>query len=445
MKTTPLGWFGIVRLGLVQTALGAVVVLMTSIINRVMVVELALPSFIPGALIAVHYAVQVLRPRWGYGSDIGGRRTVWIIGGMGVLATGGLLAAVATALTAIHPWLGLGLALIAVLMVGLGVGAAGTSLLVLLAGLVAPERRAAAATITWVMMIAGIAVTAGLAGHYLDPFSYVRLIEITASVAGLALVMSILAVWKIEPVRATRVVSVETQPIRFREVLLQIWSETQSRRFTIFVFMSMLAYSAQELLLEPYAGIVFQFSPGESTKLSSSLHGGVLAGMLLVAVLASRAAGHWLGSMRLWTCAGCAASALMLVMIALGGVYGLPWPLRLSVFALGLANGTFAVSAIWSMMGLAGTGAAAHAGTRMGLWGGAQALAFACGGLFGTIAVDISRHLIGPPALAYGVVFLLQAALFAASGLLAFRLTASASSGRAPRSDTAFVVTSSPG
>jgi BCD family chlorophyll transporter-like MFS transporter len=439
-----LGWFGIVRLGLVQTALGAVVVLMTSIINRVMVVELALPSFVPGALIAVHYGVQILRPRWGYGSDVGGRRTAWIIGGMGVLALGGLLAAVATALAASHPLPGLGLALIAFLMVGLGVGAAGTSLLVLLAGLVPPERRAAAATITWIMMIAGIAVTAGLAGHYLEPFSFVRLIEITASVASLALLVSILAIWKIEPTAATSVRHQQGQSMRFREVLLQIWGEPQSRRFAIFVFMSMLAYSAQELLLEPYAGIVFQFSPGESTKLAASLHGGVLAGMLLVAILASRSAGHWLGSMRLWTCAGCAASALMLVVIALGGVYDLPWPLRLSVFVLGLANGTFAVSAIWSMMGLAGTGAAAHAGTRMGLWGGAQALAFACGGFFGTLAVDISRHLIGPPALAYGVVFLLQACLFAASGVLAFRLTAAPQAGRAPP-DNVLVVTSSPG
>ena len=61
----PLGWLGIVRLGLVQTALGAIVVLTTSTLNRVMVVELALPAILPGALVAMHYAVQILRPRLG--------------------------------------------------------------------------------------------------------------------------------------------------------------------------------------------------------------------------------------------------------------------------------------------------------------------------------------------------------------------------------------------
>ncbi|MFD0938606.1 PucC family protein, partial [Methylobacterium trifolii] len=82
LMPAPFSWSQIARLGLVQTALGSVVVLMTSTINRVMVVELALPAIVPGALVALHYGVQVLRPRWGYGSDVGGRRTPWIVGGM---------------------------------------------------------------------------------------------------------------------------------------------------------------------------------------------------------------------------------------------------------------------------------------------------------------------------------------------------------------------------
>ena len=58
--------------------LGAVVVLTTSTLNRVMVVELALPALLPGLLVALHYAVQISRPRMGFGSDVGARRTPWI-------------------------------------------------------------------------------------------------------------------------------------------------------------------------------------------------------------------------------------------------------------------------------------------------------------------------------------------------------------------------------
>jgi BCD family chlorophyll transporter-like MFS transporter len=119
MNPAPLGWLGILRLGLVQTALGAIVVLTTSALNRVMVVELALPATLPGILVGLHYALQMLRPRMGYGSDMGGRRTPWIIGGMAVLALGGILAAAATALMAESLWAGIALAVLAFFIAGL--------------------------------------------------------------------------------------------------------------------------------------------------------------------------------------------------------------------------------------------------------------------------------------------------------------------------------------
>ena len=62
-----LSWLGIARLGLIQTSLGAIIVLTTSTLNRVMVVEMALPAMLPGFLVAVHHFVQLARPRIGYG------------------------------------------------------------------------------------------------------------------------------------------------------------------------------------------------------------------------------------------------------------------------------------------------------------------------------------------------------------------------------------------
>ncbi|MEE4384684.1 MAG: MFS transporter, partial [Pseudomonadales bacterium] len=254
----PLGWLGIVRLGLVQTALGAVVVLTTSTINRVMVVELALPAMLPGALVALHYAIQVLRPRLGHGSDVGGRRTPWIVGGMAVLALGGTGAALATAIMATNTALGVALAVLAFVLVGVGVGASGTSLLVLLAKRTAPARRPAAATIVWMMMIFGFILTAALAGQALDPFSLTRLVIVSGAVGAFALLVTVLAVWGVEGDGRRAAVAEEDaqaagEPVPFRRALREVWEETQARRFTIFIFVSMLAYSAQDLILEPFA------------------------------------------------------------------------------------------------------------------------------------------------------------------------------------------------
>jgi BCD family chlorophyll transporter-like MFS transporter len=421
-----LGWLGIVRLGLVQTCLGAIVVMMTSTINRVMIVELLLPAIAPGLLMALHHAVQILRPAWGYRADIGGRRTPWIIGGMGLLALGGFGAAVATALMSTQLVAGLALAVFAFLLIGLGVGAAGTSVLTMLASCVAPRRRAAAATIVWVMMIFGFAITAPLAGHFLDPFSNERLILVTGGVCAIAFCLSCLSVWGVEKqvadvaAAAARNHAARSTKPPFREAIGQIWNEPAARRFTIFIFVSMLAYSAQELLIEPYAGLVFSMTPGATTKLAGVQHGGVLVGMLTVALLASLAG---IGSLVAWTVGGCVASAISLVAVAAGAFAGPDFPLRAAVFALGVSNGAFAVSAIGSMMSLAGSGAASREGTRMGLWGASQAIAFGLGGFLGTAAVDIARHLLSDSSLAYASVFICEAVLFLASAILAGRLT----------------------
>lgn len=424
MNATPLGWIGIVRLGLVQTALGAIVVLMTSTINRVMVVELALPAFVPGLLVASHYAVQILRPAWGYGADVGGRRTPWIVAGMAVLALGGAGAAVATTLIAAHPVLGLSLAALSFLMVGMGAGAAGTSVLAMLATRVAPQRRAAAATTVWVMMIFGFALTAPLAGHFLDPFSYMQLIGVTTTVAAIAFIVATLAVTGVEPHKAIpAAIAQQAQKPAFREAFAQVWAEPAARQFTIFIFVSMLAYSAQELLIEPFAGVVFGMTPGATTKLAGTQHGGVLTGMLFVAFAASALGGPVFGSLRLWTIGGCLASALSLVAVAASGLAEQSFPLQASVFALGVSNGAFAVAAIGSMMGLAGSGSRSREGTRMGLWGAAQAVAFGLGGFLGTVAVDIARQFLAASLTAYAIVFIVEAILFLFSAMLASRIS----------------------
>lgn len=418
LRGAPLSWAGIVRLGLVQTALGAIVVLTTSTLNRIMVVELALPALLPGALVALHYVVQLMRPRMGYGSDAGGARTPWIVGGMATLAAGGTLAACAVAAMAEFPFAGTALAVLAFVLIGLGVGAAGTSLLALLAKRVAPERRPAAATIVWMMMIAGFAVTAGTAGKFLDPYSAERLVAVTAAVSAGAFVLALIAVRGVERGTTSAPATAAAGTTAFRAALAQVWREPAARRFTVFVFVSMLAYSMQDLILEPFAGAVFGYTPGESTQLAGLQHAGVFAGMLVVALAASGM--RRIGSLRVWATGGCVASGLCLVGISAAGFVGPGWPLQANVFALGVANGAFAVAAIGLMMDLAGEGRGGREGTRVGLWGAAQAIAFGLGGFAGTALSDFAHAFVAESGIAYASVFAFEAALFAMSAVLAY-------------------------
>ncbi len=204
----------------------------------------------------------------------------------------------------------------------------------------------------------------------------------------------------------------------FRDAFMQVWTEPKSRRFAIFVFVSMLAYSAQDLILEPFAGAVFGFTPGETTKLSSVQHGGTLLGMALVPLIGA-VYPRSRGNLQIWTIGGCLASAIALLCLAAAAVVGPAWPLRETVFMLGVTNGAYAVAAIGSMMALVGAGGEKREGVRMGLWGAAQAFAFGTGGFIGTLASDIARYVLTSPALAYSAVFASEAGLFVIAAFMA--------------------------
>jgi MFS transporter, BCD family, chlorophyll transporter len=422
------GWLSIMRLGLVQACLGAVVVITTSTLNRIMVVEHALPALLPGFLVALHYLVQVVRPRMGYGSDMGGRRTPWILGGMCLLAVSGFAAAGATVLMASNLVLGVLLATIAFVGIGIGVSASGTSLLVLLAKRVDENRRAPAATIVWMMMIVGFAVTAGTAGHLLGAYTPVKLLQVSAGVSVIAMLVTFIALAGLEGHASNQSNTGPQQTLEkyaqpaFKQVLKEVWAEPVARQFSIFVFIAMLAYSSQDLILEPFAGAIFGLNAGQTTKLSGLQHGGVLVGMILVALAGGAIGGKRFGSLKAWTIGGCIASAITLFGLVLGGVIGPAWPIRPTVFLMGVANGAFSIAAIGSMMRLASEGKESREGTRMGLWGAAQAMAFGLGGLVGTGASDLARWALGNTGVAYSWVFGFEAVLFLVAAFLAYRL-----------------------
>lgn len=417
-----LSWLSIVRLGLVQAALGAIVVLTTSTLNRVMIVELGLAAVIPGLLVGLHYGVQITRPVWGHKSDTGRSRTHWILGGLALLAIAGTGAAATTLLFEESFLAGILAAILAYLLIGIGIGASGTSLLALIAMKTAVERRAAAATITWMLMISGIIVTSIVVGAQLDPYSHERLIAVTAATGVVAFCIGLLGVAGMEKKPSVDRQEERAATTSFRESLQDVLEDREARLFTLFIFLSMLAFATQDLILEPYAGLLFGMTPGETTGLSGTQHAGVLLGMILVGVSGAFFGKRYPHLPRHFITGGCFGSAVALAALALSTQSAPLWPLEVNIFLLGATNGAFAVAAVGTMMILAGQGRKSNYGMRMGVWGAAQAIAFGLGGVLGTVALDLGRWLTASDALAFAAVFTIEASLFLVSAIVATRI-----------------------
>ena len=289
-----------------------------------MIEELSLLAMAPGVLIGAYYAAQLSRLAFGYRSDVMGLRTPWIVGGLAVLGIAGVLAAMSVSLMADDVALGFAAAFGSYVLVGVGVGAAGTLLFALIAMVVAPERRAPAATIVWLLMIAGLAVTAALAGAALDPFSYDRLVEVAIVISLVALALGTIGLWGIErraallppPERHRSAGSVAAMRAAFGEIL----REPAARTFTIFVFASMFAFNMQELVMEPFSAAIFGYTVGESTTLASFHRTGILVGLITAAVAGRLLRGRAQGVVGL-AILGCVGSALCLGALALGAFF----------------------------------------------------------------------------------------------------------------------------
>lgn len=422
------GFLSVLRLGIVQACLGALMVLITATMNRVMVVELALPALVPGTLVALHYAVQMwLRPRMGHFADQHGRLSHWIVLGMAMLAAGVTAVAMLLPMLRSAPTIGYPLMVLAFMLVGLGVSTAGTLLLTLLSLRVEPARHARAAATVWLCMIAGFILCTVVVSKLLAPFSFPTLLRCVGIVGTATVAITALALLGLDAPRSAEVRE-RAVATPFRTAVALVWSDPIARRFSLFVGLSMLAYSTQDLILEPFAGSVFGLTPGESTAISGLHQAGSLLGMLLTAGLSTR-----VGTLAGWARGGCIASAIALLAIAAAPVLESLIMLKGSLFVLGVSNGAFAIGAIGSMMSLSAAADQSQTGVRMGVFGASQAIAMAAGGVLGAGLSDIMRSVLGSDALGYGSVFALEAALFLGAAVLA---SAARQAGRAASSES---------
>jgi BCD family chlorophyll transporter-like MFS transporter len=172
-----------------------------------------------------------------------------------------------------------------------------------------------------------------------------------------------------------------------------------------------LSLFMQDAILEPYGGEVFGMTIAETTQLNAAFGLGTLLGIIVTGLLVVPRIGK-----KRTVAVGCGWAALSLVGITLAGLTGAPPVLLGAVFCFGIASGVLTLGAIVLMLDLT---VAETAGTFIGAWGLAQAIARGSATVLGGGVLDLGRGLVGlfhggeVPAssvfLAYGLVFMVQA------------------------------------
>ncbi|MCA9974064.1 MAG: BCD family MFS transporter [Anaerolineales bacterium] len=414
--------FHLFRLAGAPLSLTLISILAGSVINRVMVVELGLPVTLAGLFLAVPLLVAPVRIWLGHVSDaypVGGlRREPYIVLGAVMAGVGAALSVVLVLNTTSLVSVGALATLVALVVYGIGKNLANNTFQALIADKFAPGApRARAANLYEVVKMVGLIAGAGIVGQALQPYSAGRLTAVVLVIGGLAAFFSILAAVRQEPrTEAVRQATRAARATRFGEVFrTELWQDPMVRLFFFIVTLTLLGTQMQDVLLEPYGGLVFGLDVGQTTQLTMFWGLGTLISILVSGLILLKL----LGMKRLFRI-GLGIVVPLFPAIILAGVLQNAALLRLFVVGLGLGTGLTAASLLAYTVEFT---TLKRAGLMVGVWGVGHQLGRALASLLAGVLVDgVLAMTNGNHLAAYGTAFVLEALLLVGAFVVIGRL-----------------------
>jgi BCD family chlorophyll transporter-like MFS transporter len=420
--TLPLGQ--ILRLSLFQVSVGMASVMLLGTLNRVMIVELSVPAMVVAMMIALPVLIAPFRALLGFRSDthrsaIGWKRipylwfgSLWQMGGLAVMPFA--LIVLSGDQTLGPDWAGEALAAVAFLMTGLGLHMTQTAGLALASDRATDETRPQVVALLYVMFLAGMAVASIVFGWLLQDFSPLRLVRVVQGAAAAGIILNLIALWRQEKVRPMTKAEREAPRPRFRDAWADYIAGGSAGRLLAVVFIGTMAFSMQDVLLEPYGGQVLGLSVSSTTLLTAMWAAGALAGFALAARRLKQAASPFR-----MAGVGLLAGIVAFAIVILSAPFGSHAMFFLGAGLIGFGAGHFAVSTLTVAMTMPETRNAGR-GLALGAWGAAQAtaggLAIAIGGglrdwVNGLALSGDLGSALNTPATGYATVYHLEIAL----------------------------------
>ncbi|HLU08577.1 MAG TPA: BCD family MFS transporter, partial [Oceanobacillus sp.] len=296
------------KIGLFHLGSGMADIITTGVWNRIMITDLGFNATPIGLLVALRYFLAPIGVWAGRMSDehsIGGyRRLFWIWLGRAMMAISIAVLGLTTAAIARGQavdaliW---SVITVAMLLFSLGTALSGGTFLALIYDRATENQRGRAVGIVWTFLLIGFTIGGILFGVMLPaheegadvtqlsftPETLQTLFLVGAGLLGALWFFSLLG----EERRNSTVVSKQDEreaPTSLRADLKLAWSNRQTRFFFWFLALSMLFAFSQDLILEPFAGDVFQMEARHTTRFSAYWGSMSILGTIVFLVLNRR-------------------------------------------------------------------------------------------------------------------------------------------------------------
>ena len=404
----------LLRLSLFQISVGMALALLIGTLNRVMIVELHVPAALVAVMVSLPLLFAPFRAIIGFRSDhhrshLGWRRVPYIW--MGTLLQFGGFAIMPFALLVLGglgqasnapAWVGdLGAGL-AFLLVGAGLHTTQTVGLALATDLAPPEDRPKVVGLMYVMLLLGIIMSSVVFGYVLEDFSPGTLIRTVQGAAVITICLNVIALWKQEGRTRDRSPGVYQEDPDFMESFKLFCNGDNAVRRLLAIGLGTMAFSMEDILLEPFGGEILGFSVAQTTYLTAILAMGGLIGFAWASQILSRGGDPFKMASR---------GAMIGIPAFIAVIFSAPnasAPLfTVGVIFIGFGAGLFGHGTLTATMNSAPPG---QAGLALGAWGAVQAstagAAMALGGILRDLVAQFTDS-----ATAYSTVYSIEVVL----------------------------------
>ena len=414
----------LLRLSLFQVTVGMVLVLLVGTLNRVMIVELAVPATLVAGMLALPLIFAPLRVLIGFKSDshvsaLGWRRTPFIwkgtlyqFGGFAIMPFALLVLSGYGEAADAPRWIGLSSAALAFLLVGAGAHMVQTVGLALATDLVKEEDHPKVVGLMYVMLLLGMVISALIYGALLANYSPGRLIQVIQGSAVVTVALNLFAIWKQEARDRDRAQAMLTAPrTKFRDAWDGLVARPGMTRLLVMIGLGTFGFGMADVLLEPYGAQSLGLTVSETTRLTALLATGTLLGF----GYASYSLGAGGAPMRLGKLGAMIGIPGFAAIILSSSIIGVPLFLA-GILATGLGAGLFGHATLTATIR---TAPSDQIGLSLGAWGAVQAT---CAGLGIALAGIVRDVLVGfetigglRPETPYNVVFAIEIACLVAA------------------------------
>jgi len=405
----------LLRLSLFQISVGMAMVMLVGTLNRVMIVELKVPASLVSLMVALPLLAAPFRALIGFRSDnhrseLGWRRVpyIWmgsllLFGGFSIMPFALLVLSGAGQSNQAPEWVGMVGAAGAFLLVGMGMHTVQTAGLALATDLAPVESQPKVVGLMYFMQLVGMMCSALILGHLLEDFSHGQLIRVVQAVAVVTLALNVAALWKQEPRSRLR-----KPGAPFEQTFMQAWQSfsqgPDTLRRLLAVGLGTMAFTMEDVLLEPYGGEILNLNVSATTMLTATLALGGLMGFAWASRVLSKGGDAY--RMASW---GAWIGVPAFVAVIAAPFWTSAYLFALGIFLIGMGGGFFAHGTLTATMQLAPI---EQTGLAMGAWGAVQATAAGVGMALGGVMRD-GFAMISNSFMGYSSVYLFEIMLLA--------------------------------